>query len=73
MLHKKRLFFFLLLLLLNACSFDSKTGIWSGSEDEKRKISDLEKKQKQIINIEKIYSSDRPAIEEVFPVKKKDW
>ena len=82
MIHKKRLFFFLLFLFLNACSFDSKTGIWSGSEDEKRKISDLEKKQKQIINIEKIYSSDSLFSEEKNlaesvvlpkPKKNKSW
>jgi len=58
MFSKKKLIFFLILLSLNNCSFDNKTGIWGDSEKEKIRISELEKKQKEIINIEKIYSSD---------------
>ena len=46
---KKNLIFFLVLILLNHCSFDNKTGIWDGNEDEKERISELEKKQSQII------------------------
>ena len=58
MIDKKKIIIFLILVLLNNCSFDKKTGIWNYSEQEKRKVSELEKKQKQIINIEKIYSSE---------------
>ena len=59
MIYKKNLIFFLIFILLNNCSFDNKTGIWGDSEKEKRKISELEKKQKQILDVEKIYSSDK--------------
>ena len=55
---KKKVIFFLVVLLLTNCSFDNKTGIWSGGEEEKGRISELEKEQKQIIDIDKIYSSD---------------
>ena len=58
MINKKNLIFFLIFILLNNCSFDNKTGIWGDSEKEKRKISELEKKQKQILDVEKIYSSE---------------
>jgi len=55
---KKKLKFFLIILLLTSCSFDKKTGIWSGSEKEKRRISELEKEQKSIIEVKKIYSTE---------------
>ena len=43
---KKNLVFFLVLILLAHCSFDDKTGIWSGDKEEKRRITELEKKAK---------------------------
>ena len=55
---KKKIFYFLILFLLSHCSFDSKTGLWKGEEDERKKITELEKRQKQILNIDKVYSSD---------------
>ena len=55
---KKNLIFFLAIIFLTSCSFDNKTGIWSGNEEEKGRLSELEKQQKQIIDIDKIYSSD---------------
>ena len=58
MFNKKKLIFFLVLLSLNNCSFDNKTGIWSDSKKEKIRISELEKKQKEIIDVEIVYSSD---------------
>ena len=51
MINKKNLIFFLIFILLNNCSFDKKSGIWKGGEKEKRRISELEKKQKEIIDI----------------------
>ena len=57
MIKKSNLIFFLLFFLVAHCSFDSKTGIWGGSEKEREKLSELEKKQKDILNIDKIYSS----------------
>ena len=41
---KKYLIFLFLLFLLPNCSFDTKTGIWSGAEDEKKRI--IEEKEK---------------------------
>ena len=58
MINRKSLVFFLIFILLSNCSFDDKTGIWSGSKKEKRRISELEKEQKQIIDIERVYSSE---------------
>ena len=45
MSKKKNLVFFLILILLVNCSFDTKTGIWSGTQDEKKKAVILEKEQ----------------------------
>ena len=56
MINRKSLVFFLIFILLSNCSFDNKTGIWGGSEKEKRRISKLEREQKQIIDIERVYS-----------------
>ena len=38
---KKNLVFFLILILLVNCSFDHTTGIWSGEENEKKKVVEL--------------------------------
>ena len=51
---KKNLIFFFVLILLVNCSFDNKTGIWSGGEDDKKRISELEKKQNQTIDTEQL-------------------
>ena len=59
MIKKKNLIYLLIFILLTNCSFDNKTGIWTGDKEEKRRISELEKKQKKIIDITKIYSSDK--------------
>ena len=53
---KKNLVFFLILILLVNCSFDHTTGIWSGTENEKKRVVEIEKKQIREKNIEKIYS-----------------
>ena len=65
MINRKRLVFFLIFILLSNCSFDKMTGIWGGSEKEKRRISELEKKQKQIIDIERVYSSENIYNDEI--------
>ncbi len=54
---KKNVIFFLGLILLVNCSFDTKTGIWTGVEDEVKRIIELEKEQLKRKNIKKIYSS----------------
>ena len=53
---KKNLVSFLILILLVNCSFDTKTGIWSGGETEKKRVVELEKEQIKKKNTEKIYS-----------------
>ena len=82
MINKKNLIFFLIFILLNNCSFDNKTGIWGDSEKEKRKIYELKKQQKQILDVEKIYSSDKIYLKEVpltknislsIPKKNSSW
>tara|TARA_Y100000590_G_scaffold453683_1_gene599163 strand:+ start:1358 stop:2707 length:1350 start_codon:yes stop_codon:yes gene_type:complete len=62
---KKNLIFFLILILLVNCSFDTKTGIWTGDETVKKKVADLEKEQIRQQNIKKIYSiGDEYTIEQ---------
>ena len=58
------------MILLVNCSFDNKTGIWSGDKDEKRRISELEKKQGRTISTDTIYSSENIYSEEKTLVKK---
>ena len=58
------------MILLVNCSFDNKTGIWSGDKDEKRRISELEKKQSRTISTDTIYSSENTYSEEKTLVKK---
>ena len=65
MINRKSLVFFLIFILLSNCSFDNKTGIWGGNEKEKRRISELEKKQKKIIDIERVYSSENIYNDEI--------
>ncbi len=72
MIKKSNLIFFLLFFLVAHCSFDSKTGIWGGSEKEREKLSELEKKQKDILNIDKIYSSKNIYSKEVLIQKNID-
>ena len=55
---KKKLIFFLIFALLSSCSFDNQTGIWSGEEKEKIRITKLEKEQNQIVDIINVYSSE---------------
>ena len=65
MIKKKKIIFFLILTLLNHCSFDNKTGIWSGGEKEKIKISEIEKEQKKLLEVKKIYSSRDNLLKEI--------
>ena len=60
---------FLLLILFVGCSFDKKTGIWSGNEEEKTRISNLKKEKKEQKEIIKIYSSESVFAREVPAVK----
>ena len=66
MINKKISILFIVFFLLNGCSFDSKTGIWGDAAKEKKKIMELEKNQKEIIKVEKIYSSDDTFRKEIL-------
>ena len=61
----KYLVFFLVLFLTSNCSFNNTAGIWTGGEDEKRRISELERQQKRILDVVKIYSSEIFYSEEI--------
>ena len=63
----KKLFFFFIFVLSSSCSFDSKTGIWSGSEEERRKALELEQLQKR--ELIKIYSSRKEILKEIKSTK----
>ena len=63
------LFFFLIFTLIAGCSFDDKTGIWSGTQKEKKRLSEIEKEQKKIIDIVKLYSSEDLYKDELQAVK----
>ena len=65
---KKNLVFFLIFVLLASCSFDKKTGIWSGEEKEKVKISKIEEEQKKIKNVINIYSSENIYSKEISTI-----
>ena len=61
----KNSIFFLLFILLVGCSFDDKTGIWTGNEEEKARIFQLEKTQDENKNIVSIYSSEAIYYKEI--------
>ena len=62
-MNKKKIYiFFLILFFIASCSFDDKTGLWKGEKKEKERISNLERQQKEVINVKNIYSSDRPFV-----------
>ena len=68
----KNLIFFLIFILFVSCSFDNKSGIWSGSEKEKKRVSELEKKQNSVIDIVKVYTSETLYSKEIPAVKNID-
>ena len=63
------LIFFLIFTLFANCSFDTKTGIWDGGEEELKRIFELEKKQKRVIDIIKVYSSKNFYSKEISATK----
>jgi len=65
----KYLIFFLIFILFASCSFDNKSGIWSGSKKEKKKVSELEKEQSRIIDVVKVYTSESLYSKEIPAVK----
>ena len=66
----KNITFLIIFVLLSNCSFDKATGIWDGSEEEKKKIAELEDKQKKIVESYDFYSSEEIYSTEVLLNKK---
>ena len=66
----KYLIFFLLLTLFSSCSFGGRSGIWTGSEDEKKNAAKIEKEQKKKSEIVRIYSSKNIYSQEILATKK---
>ena len=58
MIKKYFLFPFFIIALLASCSFDNKTSIWQGGKKERERINELRKRQNEIINVQKIYSTE---------------
>lgn len=69
-MNKKIKYFilFISIFFLSNCSFDNKTGIWSGGEEEKRRIIQLEEDQKNT-QIIKVFSSSEVFLNEIAPQK----
>ena len=63
------LIFFLIFILFASCSFDNKSGIWSGREKVKKKVSKLEKEQRRVIDVVKVYTSETFFSKEIPAVK----
>ena len=68
----KPFIFFLLIFFLTSCSFYSKPGIWSGGEEEKRRMTELikEQKEQEVKKSIKFYSSLNTYSKEMLPIKK---
>ena len=77
----KKLYYLIIFIILVGCSFDSKTGIWSGNDKEKRRLSKIqtEAESKEIVRAyssEKIYSEEINSatnIKLTQPKKNSDW
>ena len=62
----KFFFLFLTVLLLTNCSFDNKTGIWSGKDEEKKRIEEKNKQQKEIDNYLKLFGNDTKGLTRIL-------
>jgi len=69
-MNKKSKYFilFIVVFFLSSCSFDNKSGIWSGGEEEKRRIIQLEEDQENLQIVE-IFSSNDVYSKEISPRK----
>ena len=60
----KFLIYFLIFSVLANCSFDNRSGIWSGNEEEK-KIAKIEKEQQKEKKVVKVYAFQTPYSKEI--------
>ena len=65
----KYLILLLILTLFSNCSFDTKTGIWSSHEEEKKRIAKLEKEENDNIDVVKIYTRENVYSKEISTAK----
>ena len=65
--NKISLIFVTIYFFLVSCSFDSKTGIWTGEQNERKRADQLENDKK--LDIERLYSSKDIFVEEVAAIK----
>ena len=70
-MNKRQILIFILLFApLANCSFDNKTGIWGEGENERKRISKIEKEQEKQIKLNNIFSSETVFNEEILLQKK---
>ena len=81
MIKKIILYLFSSFFILS-CSFDKISGIWSGTENEKRRLGEIQQEQKERLNIVKLYSTENIYNKEVLykgniklpkPIKNVSW
>ena len=65
--NKMKIIFSSLIFFLASCSFDNKTGIWKGLEQEKRRALELQRLQDR--ELVTIYSSESKVLEEFKAIK----
>ena len=81
-MSKKIILYLFSSFLIFSCSFDKLTGIWSGTENEKRRLGEIQKEQKETLNTVKLYSTENIYNKEVLykkniklpkPIKNSSW
>jgi len=55
------------IFLLTGCSFDSKTGIWDGLENDEKRVRSNENKQNRNVEIVQVYTSQNIFSKEIVP------
>ena len=64
---KKILLYLLSSCIFFSCSFDKVSGIWSGTEKEKRRLGEIQIEQKETLNKRKLYSTENIYNTEIQP------
>lgn len=64
---KKIIVYLLLSFIFFSCSFDKVSGIWSGTEKEKRRLGEIQKEQKETLNKIKLFSTENIYNTEIQP------
>jgi len=79
---KKIIFFLFSSFFIFSCSFDKMSGIWSGTDNEKRRLGEIQKDQQERVNTVKLYSTENTYNKEVLykgniklpkPIKNTSW